>query len=52
MNRYKSVSTCEAPGVAEALPAPAGHLWEREISSLAAACRPLSCPVECPLAWV
>ncbi len=27
MNRYKSVSTCEAPGVAEALPAPAGHLW-------------------------
>lgn len=47
MNRYKSVSTCAAPGVAAALPAPVGHLWEREISSLTAACHPpfLSCGV-------
>lgn len=28
MNRYKSDDTCEALGVARALPAPAGHLWE------------------------
>ncbi|TSV68135.1 hypothetical protein Baya_13412 [Bagarius yarrelli] len=46
MNRYKSDDTCEALGVAKALPAPAGHLWEKWSSPLAAACYPPSCPAE------
>lgn len=49
MNRYKSDDTCEALGVARALPAPAGHLWETQSSPLAAACHPTSCPAEFPL---
>lgn len=49
MNRYKSDDTCEALGVARALPAPAGHLWEKWSSPLAAACHPPSCPAEFPL---
>lgn len=49
MNRYKSDDTCEALGVARALPAPARHLWEKWSSPLAAACHPPSCPAELPL---